>query len=245
MRPLPNIRDLATVAGYPDLRRMVHRARAAGLETLLDYQRLAMLAAAVRRGRELEGDMIECGSYRGGSAALIGMLLEGTGKTLHVCDSFEGLPAPTARDNFHREGDFNDTSAERVRRGLESLGVPARVHVGFFDKTFPALEDRRFAFAHIDVDLYQSVRDCLEFCHPRMTEGAVMIFDDYGAKSCEGAKEAVDEFFADRPERVSHLTGDAHGVVVGSPRADLRDVLRRSVGWTLALPVVGDALLRR
>ena len=244
MKTIPGIRDLATVASYPQLRQMVQRARAAGLETLLDYQRLALLAAAARRCRALEGDAIECGSYRGGGAALIGQMLEGTGKTVHVCDSFEGLPAPGEQDNFHHEGDFNDTSAARVRDGLKALGVRAELHVGFFDRTLPALADRRFAFAHIDVDLYRSVRECLEFCYPRMAAGAIMIFDDYAAPTCHGAKAAVDEFFADKVERVVCLSEPAHAVRVGDAGATLRDDLRREVGGMLALPFVGATFLR-
>jgi O-methyltransferase len=244
MKTIPGIRDLATVASYPRLRQMVQRSRAAGLETLLDYQRLALLAAAVRLCRDLEGDAVECGSYRGGGAALIGQVLEGTGKTVHVCDSFEGLPAPGEKDNFHHEGDFNDTSAARVRDGLRSLGISAELHVGFFDQTLPALAGHRFAFAHIDVDLYSSVRECLEFCYPRMSAGGIMIFDDYAAPTCHGAKAAVDEFFAERPERVVCLSEPAHAVRVGDASGSLRDDLRREVGGMLALPLVGESLLR-
>jgi len=242
---LPPLRDLATIIGAPRLRHMVRRARAKGLDTLLDYQRLALLMSAVGHCKTLTGDVIEFGSYRGGSAAVIGQVLRGSGKTLHVCDSFQGLPAPSDKDNYHQAGDFNDTSAERVMIGLEQLGVSAVMHVGFFKDVLSSMGDLRFAFAHIDVDLYESVTECLEYCYPRMTAGGIMIFDDYGEPTCVGAKSAVDEFFANRLEKVTRLSWPAHGVQVQTPREDLLSMLRHEAGWTLGLPVVGARILRR
>ncbi len=59
----------------------------------------------------------------------------------------------------------------------------------------------RVAWAHIDVDIYAAVRDCLEYLYPRMAPGGMIVLDDYGFPSCPGARRAVDEFFAGRPRR--------------------------------------------
>jgi O-methyltransferase len=241
---MPNLRDVAVVLGAPRLRRMVHRMRAAGLETLIDYQRLALLVATLRQCRDLDGDVIEFGSYRGGSAGVMGQELLATGKTLHVCDSFQGLPRPNANDNYHHEGDFADTDEARVRAGLQRLGVRADLHVGFFNDTLPALVHLRFCVAHIDVDLHDSVRDCLEFCYPRTVSGGIIIIDDYAAPTCLGAKTAADTFFADKVEVIVPLSHSAHGVMVGSDGSDLQRLLRRQAGWTSALPIAGPAIHR-
>ena len=64
------------------------------------------------------------------------------------------------------------------------------------------MQRQRFAFVHVDVDLYSSVRDCCEFFYPRLSGGASMVFDDYGFPHYrDAAKRAVDEYFADKPER--------------------------------------------
>jgi O-methyltransferase len=193
----------------------VKKVRDAGLETIVDFERLLWLQRAARKCLAFEGDYAEFGSYRGGSAGVIGLELIGSNKKLHVCDSFRGMPSTSAQDNFHQQGDFAATSAARVRKGLADLRIPAIIHPGFFSETIPKLPDTKLAFVHIDADLYESVRDCLQYCYPRMLAGTVIIFDDYGAPTCEGARSAVDEFFVNRTEVPEQLTADSWGVLVG------------------------------
>jgi O-methyltransferase len=143
-----------------------------------------------------------------------------------VCDSFEGMPETVAEDNFHAKGDFSDTGAEKVIKGLSRLNGNFQAHVGFFSDTIPKLAaegPRKLSFAHIDADLYESVRDALEFCYPRMSPGGLIILDDYGAPTCAGAKHAADEFFSTRPETIVKLSHPAHGCVVGG--GDAFDIL--------------------
>ncbi len=176
-----------------------------------------MLTAAIRVTEDLPGDVIEFGTFQGGSAGV--MLQEiREAKTLHVFDSFAGMPDVSPADNFHQKGDFADTDAERVRNGLTKLGDNFQMHVGFFSETIPEMranESAKFSFAHIDVDLFESVRDALEFCYPRMAEGAIIILDDYGAPTCLGAKQAADEFFASKAEMLVTLSQPAHGCSIG------------------------------
>jgi O-methyltransferase len=211
------IKDSTVIISNPKLYKLLHTAIEAGLETLLDYQRLAMLSAAVQITRDIPGDVIEFGSFRGGSAGVILQQLP-TNKTLHVCDSFEGMPNVSVKDNFHQEGDFADTGLDRVRAGLSKLGQNFAIHAGFFSETIPEMEkdpSLKFSLVHVDADLYESIKECLEFSYPLMRKGAVMIFDDYAAPSCLGAKEAVDEFFDDKPEKVVPLSAPAWGCIIG------------------------------
>lgn len=105
----------------PFLRPRLKRAQRNGLETLLDYRRLAYLAAAVKATNRLSGDCIEFGCFRGGSAAIIRQYLDSR-KMLYVLDSFEGLPDVSEHDNYHSKGDFAETSYQRVVDGLNNIG---------------------------------------------------------------------------------------------------------------------------
>jgi O-methyltransferase len=229
--------DVGILQGNPTLADMLYQTRCAGLETIMEVPKLATLQAALRACLPLEGDVIEFGSYRGGSGGILALTMQGSGKTLHLCDSFAGLPAPSAEDNFHHTGDFGDVDAARVQCGIEQLGCRGftQIHVGFFAETIPTLRAERFCFAHIDVDLYESIQECLEFVYPRMTPGGIILFDDYGAPTCLGAKKAVDEWFENRPEKPVHMVGSAWAVQAGSRDPALQKRVLRGAGWTSRL----------
>ena len=89
-------------------------------------------------------------------------------------------------------------------------------HAGCFPDTATGLGDKRFAFVHVDADIYCSVHDACEFFYPRLVPGGVIVFDDYGFPSCPGARAAVDEFFDGRPEQPLYL-GTGQALVVRLP----------------------------
>lgn len=158
------------------------------------------LYCLAKQSLSVEGSFFECGVFRGGSASFFANLMEGSGKKLHLFDTFEGMPETNREhDTLHIKGDFDDTSLDEVRA---TVGHADDVvfHKGIIPSTFPSVVDEKIAFAHIDVDIYQSVIDCVEFIYPRMQRGGVIVFDDYGHHTCPGANEAVNNFFADKPE---------------------------------------------
>ena len=222
------------VRDNPQIQRLAEALRNAGIESLLDPSRFLALSMLIRSAVEnSSGDLIELGVYKGGSAALAALVLRAAGLTrpLHLCDTFEGMPK-TLDWEFHKEFDFADTSLESVSARLAKLDpqFPFHFHRGLFSETLPHLAALRFCFAHVDADLYESVRQACEFVYPRMEKGGFIIFDDYGASTCPGAKKAVDEFFADKLEKPCHVASCAYGVRIGSARMDFPSViLRRSL----------------
>ena len=166
--------------------------------TLVDSARCFVLHSLARQARHLPGEYWECGVYRGGTALLLGMVAAEVERPLRLFDTFEGMPTPDPERDWHAAGDFSDTSEESIRRLV--CYPRTLIHKGRIPATFKGLESRIIAIAHVDVDLYQSVLDCCSFIYPRLTAGGFMLFDDYGWPTCVGARLAVDEFFADKPE---------------------------------------------
>ena len=158
----------------------------------------------------LPGDFAECGVYKGGSAYLIASTLAESGinkeRQLHLFDTFQGMPS-TANDDpcGIKEGRFGDTSLSAVQEYLKEFPF-VKFHLGYIPDTLAPVKESRFAFVHIDVDLYQTTKDCLEFFYQRMVSGGVMIFDDYGwAIFRDSEKRAADEFFRDKEETLTSL----------------------------------------
>jgi len=185
--------------------------------TLVDPVRCYMLYQCALQASRLGADAAEVGVYRGGTARLIAAAMLDAGARVHLFDTFEGMPSTDPAHDEHRQGDFSDTSLDAVRRNLAGLDNVA-FYPGFFPATAPPVAHMRFALAHIDVDIYRSVLDCCAFFYPRMVTGGTMVFDDYGFDTCPGAKEGVDEFFRDTPERPIYLPS-GQCVVVKLPGA--------------------------
>lgn len=163
----------------------------------------------LRLARHLEGDLAECGTYKGMSAYLMCQAHKGSSRLVHLFDSFEGLPPPDDRDGTYWFQGALKATEDSVREVLAEFDN-YRTYKGWIPERFVEVAGRDFSFVHIDVDLYEPTLASLEFFYPRTVAGAVILLDDYGFKTCPGAKLAADEFFASRPEEIVMLsTGQA------------------------------------
>jgi len=172
--------------------------------TVVSKQRCFMLYQFAHQVRGLPGEVAEIGVYRGGTARLLSKVFEPTNKPMHLFDTFTGLPNPSPDKDTLKAGDFGDTSLASVQDYLRDC-PHLSFYPGFFPDTAGPIEKSRFCFAHIDVDLYRSVLDCCDFFYPRLNVNGMLVFDDYGDLSCPGARQAVEEFFADKPEQPCYL----------------------------------------
>ena len=124
-------------------------------------------------------------------------------------DSFEGLSEPGDRDGDYWVKGALAVSEDRLHETLAGF-THYRVYKGSIPERFGDVADCRFRFVHIDVDLFQPTYNSLAFFFPRMQPGGIILLDDYGFKSCPGAKAAADAYFADKAERLAMLpTGQA------------------------------------
>jgi len=200
----------ATHGAAPDL--ILKRLGIATSKRRVEFYTLERL---VNEMPEVRGAVLECGVYRG--ATLLGMThilgRRGIGARVYGFDSFEGFPDPTPEDaqadgRLHadvRPGALGDTSYDTLMEHVRLLGWDRRITIvkGFFENTLSGIANEKFSVVHLDCDLYTSYMTCLEFAYPRMLKGSVIVLDDYRlpANVYPGADRAVDEFFADKPEK--------------------------------------------
>lgn len=167
--------------------------------TLLEKDRLFTLWQFVMQAKRHDGAMAQIGVFRGGSARLIAYAKEGNINNFYLFDTFEGMPEVNKDIDLHKKGDFKNTSLESVKKIFEK--VPNIIFCpGFFPETVHYVTDNVFSFVYIDVDIYQSVLDSLNFFYPKMIKGGFMVFDDYMGKHTPGVKKALDEFLKDKKE---------------------------------------------
>ena len=174
-------------------------------KTMLAPARIQSLKELAHRIDEegIPGDFVECGVYRGGSAALVARVATRSRFQRHtwLFDVFQGMPPATSVDGPEAadwEGGLR-SSPEKVSRLLRRVGVDmARIHIvaGLFQDTFPTVHIQQIALLNIDADWYESVKLCLETFYDTVAPGGFVSLDDYGA--WPGCRLAVDEFFKRR-----------------------------------------------
>ncbi len=145
------------------------------------------------------GEFAEVGVFRGASAKVICEAKCAT--KLHLFDTFSGLPSVGASDSRFKKGMFG--SDENEVRGRLSRYENVAIYPGVFPQTATAIQDVKFSFVHLDVDLYSVTKEALEFFYPRMLPGGRILSHDYG--QCEGVWRAFDEFIADKPEKLEPM----------------------------------------
>lgn len=167
-------------------------------------------------GRLNPGDIVECGTWKGGMACAM-MAALGPDRTYHFFDSFEGLPDPVQADGEYAFEYKRTTNAEvghdncradydQFCELIHSQDVPAEainVYRGWFSDTikqFP--KDRMISVLRLDGDFYESTIQCLEGLWDQVTPGGIVILDDYD--EWEGCARATHEFLAKLP-KPSHL----------------------------------------
>ena len=175
-------------------------------ETMLGLDRLDSLQELVTDvlRRDVPGDLIETGVWRGGAAIFMRAILEVYGDTerkVWAADSFQGLPKPDPK----HEDDVKDAfwrlaplavSLEEVQANFARYGFlddRVRFLPGWFSDTLAAAPVEKLSVLRLDGDMYESTMDALEPLYPKLSVGGYCIVDDFIVPGC---KRAVEDYRA-------------------------------------------------
>lgn len=174
--------------------------------------------------KNVKGNIVESGVWRGGSSMLIALTLlelNSVDRDLYLFDTYSGMPEPhavdvdlhgiSAKDQLAQTTEPLEQSAiwayselEEVQSNMRLTNYPQnKIHYikGDVITSAPATSTRALALLRVDTDWYASTKAELQNFWPRMNRNGVLIVDDYG--HWQGAKLAVDEFFATN-EKAGH-----------------------------------------
>lgn len=143
---------------------------------------LAMATKLLEIPPSVEGVVVECGCFQGGSTANLSLACELTGRRLIAYDSFEGLPPPVPGDIYATErthGAFRG-DLETVRANVTRLGVIecCEFRKGWFDQTLTE-HSEPIALAFLDVDYQSSLRRCVLSLWPHLVKDGYLFIDEY------------------------------------------------------------------
>jgi len=153
---------------------------------------------------KIEGDIVEIGVWKGGS--MLSMILSTkSNRDFYLYDTFEGMTEPTDLDL-----DYSNTPAKLILNDVKCLSTLDEVKENIYkhtdkrenihfikgdillNKTFPS----KIALLRLDTDWYESTKYELENFYTLVSDGGVIIIDDYG--HWKGCRKAVDEFIKDK-----------------------------------------------
>lgn len=147
----------------------------------------------------VDGDVVELGCYVGTTSLFLQRMLGGSGKILHVYDSFAGLPPKVAADvspagEQFKQGELLATKAQLIKFFKQAnLPLPF-IHKCWFEELTAADTPEHISFAFLDGDFYTSIKSSLEVVWPKLTPGAIVIIDDYQTEALPGVRQAVKEW---------------------------------------------------
>lgn len=185
--------------------------------TLVDIYRCYELYTLTDSLNNLEGDILEVGVWRGGTGCLMAKKSQELKSPLRVylCDTFTGVVKAGKEDSYY-SGNEHKNSSEMVVNELISYLKLNNILIlkGIFpDETQSLIADNKFKLCHIDVDVYDSAKQVFLWVWPRMVNGGVVVFDDYGFPSCDGVTKLVEELKKEKDLIVIHnLNG--HGLII-------------------------------
>lgn len=143
---------------------------------------LAMALKILETPPDVPGDILECGTWKGGCAANLSLVCRMTGRRMKIYDSFEGLPEGRTGDREaaqYKKGDFLGTFDE-VRANIERYGAPECCDYvkGWLEDTLPKL-DAPVLLAFVDVDLEASLDACVRYIWPKLVDRGYLFIDEF------------------------------------------------------------------
>ncbi|MGH7933661.1 MAG: TylF/MycF/NovP-related O-methyltransferase [Candidatus Binataceae bacterium] len=169
-------------------------------ESLLTGNEAFFLYSVARAQSVFDSAMAEVGVFEGSSARIICEAKRE--RPLHLFDTFAGMPEPSERESHYLKRGQYSASLMRVRSLLRPYSA-VHIHPGLFPASAVRVNETRFSFVHIDVDLYSSTLATLEFFYPRMIPGGVILTHDYS--TLPGVAQGFSDFFSNMPGAVIEL----------------------------------------
>ena len=163
------------------------------MKILKSQDEIKCLADLCWQTREVIGEIAEIGVYEGGSLAIIREFANG--KIIHGFDTFEGfIEEQILEGEAYKKGELKSDYG-KIYKEFERFDN-IKLHKGDILQTMKEVEDRQFSFIHLDIDIYKPTKECLEFFYPRLSQGGIVLIDDYCPTNW-GVIKAVNEFIAE------------------------------------------------
>jgi len=198
--------------------------------------RLHTLAWAAKEALKLDGDFVECGTFKGDFAWMLTRCVDypQKNKRFFLYDSFEGLSDELVREDDYK---FNPNYKDIANKSYREPGIyesvvnrfssnaSVTITKGFLPGTLNECCPKKISFLHMDLNSPEAERQTLEKLWDRIVEGGFIVFDDYGWVFFERQKEVEDEWAKNLQHSILELPSGQGLLIKRTARHPLRDRL--------------------
>jgi len=167
--------------------------------SMAENNQLMDLIQFVDNTKHVDGDIVEFGTFCGGSASVIAAASEffSKNKSVWTFDTFGGIPKNNYGVDFRWSNQFANNSYQEVKNALSEYKM-VKVIKGNILTEYTKMPDR-LSFAFLDCDTYEAAETLLPYIWDRLSDNGVIAICDYGNyPNCMPITVMVDEFFKDK-----------------------------------------------
>jgi hypothetical protein len=166
----------------------------------------------------LPGEIVECGVFKGTSlirfASYREILESQYSRRIIGFDAFGKFPDNVSMEsdkefikNFETEAGYGiakeDLEIILEYKKFQNIYLVKGFMPDSFSEYFNKRPATKIALLHIDVDVYEATKACLDNLYDRVVKGGIIVFDDYGL--VDGATKAIDEFIKRHGKNISNI----------------------------------------
>jgi len=165
-----------------------------------------------------EFNLVECGVEWGYTAFFALKTLSDTldntqSFTMHLYDAWQDMKQEELLESeYWHVNLYKNLDIDSTKQNLNEFSQNLVFHQGYIPESLnkkPDAPDSIF-YLHIDLNSAKPTESALDFFYPRLVPGGVILFDDYGWDAYEDTKNAIENFFTNKPGILMKLpTGQA------------------------------------
>jgi O-methyltransferase len=150
-------------------------------------------------------NFVECGTANGVTAYFslkeITNNLKNSQFSMHLYDAWDAMQEKGLLDTeIGHVGNYSKLDINITKKNLKEFENNLTFHVGYIPESLiPEKSPESISYMHIDLNSATPTLKALEFFHPKLVKGGVILFDDYGQEEYIETKNVIDKFFSDKP----------------------------------------------